>query len=232
MRPNKREFYWYGSEESQQAPGREPRGYSFWPTQVLDQLMVFFLVLSVVASCATLAPIHALVPADPLTRPEALKPQWYFLPVYQLTHYLPRPVVATLVVLLVVLVVLWPFLDQATETRPVRPGRRRLAKFVMVVLLALGVLGYWSDANWLVLGNRVHVDARGVPHRLAAAVPAPAGPAAAPPTAVLPPVRLAPLAPGPPLIGQSSAPGAAPPGPPPMPMSPPPGPPPAPPTQP
>jgi hypothetical protein len=109
---------------------------------------------------------------------------------------------------------------------------------VIALLLALGLLGYWSDANWIVLGNRVHVDARGIPHRLATAVPAPALPVGAPAAAPLPPVRSEPLAtnslaPGPPLIGQSAAPGTAPPGPPPMPMNAtPPAPPPAPPTQP
>jgi hypothetical protein len=236
---NEREFYWYGSEESEQAPAPEPRSYHFWPTQVLDQLMVFFLALSVVVAFAVLAPVHALAPADPLTRPESVKPQWYFLPVYQLTHYLPATLVATLVVILVVLVVFWPFLDQHTEARPARPGRRRWAMFVIGLLVVLGLLGHWSDQNWIVLGDRVHVDARGIPHRLAPQAP-PGAPAPAPPPAppapenqpAHPVPEVAPL-PAPsavtppstatPLIGQSSAPGTAPPGPPPLPMNPPPG---------
>ena len=156
-------FQAHGSAQSEPEP---PRTYRFWPCQVLDQLMVLFVTLSVVVGLAVLVPIRALGPADPLTRPEVVKPQWYFLPLHQLTHYLPGVIVASLVVLAGVLLLLWPFLAPAHAYWLGPRVGRRLGVRLIILLLILGGLGLLSDRSWVVLGHEVRVDRWGIPHGL------------------------------------------------------------------
>ena len=193
------ESYPYGSVRPvpEPEPLAAPRDYRFWPTQVLDQLTVFFLLLSVLVGVAVLIPIRALGPADPLTQPEAIKPQWYFLPLHQLTHYLSGGMVATLVVVAVLLVLLWPFLERPFARRYGKHAYRSLGLLVIAGLVGLGVLGLVTDRSWVVLGRPVYVDSWGLPHRMpveeaqpAAPEPAPAGlqsPSEPPPAPTSPP---------------------------------------------
>jgi hypothetical protein len=173
-------------------PGRE-RDYHFWPTQVLDQLIVLFLTLSVLVGLAVLFPIRALGPADPLHQPVAIKPQWYFLPLHQLTRYLPAWMVAGLFVVGGVVLLVWPLLEAEAARRLGPLAGRALGVLVLAGILLLGGLGLLSDRTWVVLGHSVHVDSYGLPHSVPAADSAAAtagvlrAPPPTPPPAMNPP---------------------------------------------
>ncbi len=142
---------------------RVPPDYRFWPTQVLDQLMVVLLVVALLATAAVLAPIRPLGPADPLAQPEAVKPQWYFLPLHQLTHYLPGGLALVLALLAGVLVLLWPFLEPSLVRLFGSQVYRRLGLLVLAALLLLGLLGLISDRSLVILGKQVHFNSWGLP---------------------------------------------------------------------
>ena len=121
------------------------------------------VVLSLVIVLAVLFPGHLGPRATPDTTPTGVKPEWYFLPVYQFLKYVPKLVGLLLVNLVVVLFVLLPFLDRNPERRPgKRKGMMLIAAAGLLATLAMGAVGHFSESR---LGNW-EFDIRGVPHRV------------------------------------------------------------------
>jgi quinol-cytochrome oxidoreductase complex cytochrome b subunit len=146
--------------------------HTFYPFHVIDTAIIAYVVLAVVLSLAILHPFALHEPADPLRTPPGIKPEWYFLPMYQGIKYLP-PVVGVLGSGLVfALIILWPFID-ALVTR--LTGWRRLHVVVGVVgltlALLLGLVGQFCERSYTVGGQRYDVDIYGVPHASAAEKP-------------------------------------------------------------
>ncbi|MBX2860994.1 MAG: cytochrome bc complex cytochrome b subunit [Vampirovibrio sp.] len=62
----------------------------FFPTFVLKDLMIWMLVLNVLAAAATLAPWGLGPEADPFApAPAGIKPEWYFLAMFQILKMIP-----------------------------------------------------------------------------------------------------------------------------------------------
>lgn len=117
----------------------------FYPDHVRTELRVVVAILVVaglVGLVAVFAPVGLHDPADPMNTPEHVKPEWYFLGLYQLLKYIPKTTGALLPVLGVLLVLFWPFLDRrADQSR--RAARRRLifAGVGIIVLVAMTIWG-------------------------------------------------------------------------------------------
>ena len=89
--------------------------------------------------------------ADPFNTPQHIKPEWYFLWIYQFIKVPPivmGPGVAAGLVGIaipaigIVLLTILPFLDRKPERRP---SHRRLAMVVMVLILVIfGALSIWG----------------------------------------------------------------------------------------
>ena len=89
--------------------------------------------------------------ADPLSTPEHIKPEWYFLWIYQFIKVpslvLGPGAIANLAGILIpamgiMLLILLPFLDRKPERRPVK---RRIAMAVTALIVALFVaLSIWG----------------------------------------------------------------------------------------
>lgn len=147
------------------------RGIPFFPVHVAKEGVVIVLLFAVLVTLAVLAPWEIGEPADPLLTPEHIKPEWYFLPSYQLLKYFEGPYGAVIGIFACsvpfVLLVLWPFLDRGKERHP---RKRPLAVgFGLLGLLAavfLGFLGHVSETNRTVFGQRYHIDLLGWPHRI------------------------------------------------------------------
>jgi quinol-cytochrome oxidoreductase complex cytochrome b subunit len=121
------------------------------------------VVLSLVIVLAVLFPFELGPKATPDSTPTGVKPEWYFLPVYQFLKYVPKLVGLLLVNVAVVLFVLLPFLDRNPERRPgKRKGLMLIAAAGLLATLVLGALGHLSETR---LGNW-EFDIRGVPHRV------------------------------------------------------------------
>jgi len=133
--------------------------------------VVIPILFAMLVTLSVLAPWEIGDPANPLSTPEHIKPEWYFLPSYQLLKYFEGPYGAVIGVLACslpfLLLLLWPFLDRGKERHP---RKRPLAVgFGLVGLLAalfLGWLGHISETDRSFFGKRYHIDLLGRPHRI------------------------------------------------------------------
>lgn len=62
----------------------------FFPDHFVKEAAVMALVLGVISFLATLMPMPVGEPADPLATPAGIKPEWYFLTVFQILKYVPK----------------------------------------------------------------------------------------------------------------------------------------------
>jgi quinol-cytochrome oxidoreductase complex cytochrome b subunit len=131
-----------------------------------------------------LLPVELGDKANPFVTPEGIKPEWYFLPSYQLLKYFPKLLGIFVAGIPMLLLLLWPFLDRGRERRP---SQRPLAVLIgtagLLFAIFFGIVGYMSERNVTWHGQPYHIDLYGIPHRLEKSAeqsaPQPAQPAAA-----------------------------------------------------
>ena len=145
-----------------EAEGEHPRRYKhaeypekdtipFFPNYIILEVIVSYLVLALLVVLATVLPAGLEEQADPFNTPQHIKPEWYFLWIYQFikvpSMLIGPGVLAELAGIFIpavgiVLLILLPFLDRKAERRP---SRRRLAMVVMALILAVLVaLSIWG----------------------------------------------------------------------------------------
>ena len=120
----------------------------FYPDHVRSEARVagwILLTIVIVGVLGLLVPVGIGDPADPLNTPTHVKPEWYFLALYQLLKFVPKTAGATLPVVAVALLMLWPFLDSRIE--PTRQSIRRRGVFVAIALLIFLVLTLWGEVS-------------------------------------------------------------------------------------
>ena len=163
---------WHGFSSlrrtDEDGPGAED-GVPYFPHHLLKEGAAMYVALGVLVSLALLWPAGLGEPADPLSTPAGIKPEWYFLPLYQLIKYVPGTAGMLLPALAFLLLLALPlFIDTSPERRP---GRRRrvLAGWLAVwgAIAVLGILGHLSETTRTVLGRTIHFDAMGVPRQAA-----------------------------------------------------------------
>jgi ubiquinol-cytochrome c reductase cytochrome b subunit len=138
-------------------PGRKvgeedgvPHTGLFYPDQVFKDAVLAVVVLGIVLLVALLHPAPLEAKADPTAPGYVPRPEWYFLPNFQLLKYIPTAWgewgeflgAAVVPGLAVVVLILLPYLDRNPERRPTR---RPFAS--VVALAALGTLGYLGYAG-------------------------------------------------------------------------------------
>ncbi|MDA0745151.1 MAG: cytochrome bc complex cytochrome b subunit [bacterium] len=142
-------------------------GEPFFPHHILKEGMAAYFLLGILLTLVILVPFHLGPPADPFQTPEGIKPEWYFLPMFQLLKYLPEPIAVALPGLVVFLLLLLPFLDRSPERHPRRrPVAMGLGAALLAVTLALGILGKLSETTHTIGGTTYHFDAKGLPHQV------------------------------------------------------------------
>lgn len=127
----------------------------FWPHYVLSELIAWYVILGVLVTLSAIFPAGLEGKANPLQTPEHVKPEWYFLAVYQFLkvaavfNFLGSEAPRLLGILLpgIGLAALFflPFLDHGAK-RPAskRPLMLVLVVLVLVVVIALTVWGQYS----------------------------------------------------------------------------------------
>jgi len=148
-----------------QPEGEHPRRYKhpeypekdtipFFPNYIILEVIVSLIVLAVLIVLATFLPTGLEDKADPFNTPQHIKPEWYFLWIYQFikvpSMVIGPGVLAELTGIVIpavgiLLLILLPFLDRKAERHP---RRRRLAMaitaLILVLLLALSIWGLVS----------------------------------------------------------------------------------------
>ncbi len=128
----------------------------FFPDHVRTE---FYVVLGIMAVALIIGiiglfkPVGLQAPADPLNTPLHVKPEWYFLALYQILKKIPAMVLGIqgkvlgviLPIALVGLILLWPFLD-AKPDKSKSIYRLRLA-FVIIAVVTLIALTVWGELS-------------------------------------------------------------------------------------
>jgi ubiquinol-cytochrome c reductase cytochrome b subunit len=126
----------------------------FFPNYIILEVIVSFIILAALVVLATVLPTGLEEKADPFSTPQHIKPEWYFLWIYQFIKVPPfiigPGVLAELAGIFIpaigiLLLILLPFLDRKPERRP---GKRRVALTITVAILlvfvALSIWGWYS----------------------------------------------------------------------------------------
>lgn len=128
----------------------------FYPDHVRTEFYVtigILVLVFIVGILGLIKPVGLGEPADPLNTPLHVKPEWYFLALYQILKYIPSQVLgiqgkvigAVLPVVLVGLIALLPFLDRKPDqSRRNYLIRGILVAVLMIILIALTIWGELS----------------------------------------------------------------------------------------
>ena len=136
-------------------PEQEKDSVPFFPHHFMTEfyVVVGIVVLAIiVGALGMLFPVGLQPPADPLDTPLHVKPEWYFLALYQLLKYVPSTVLGiegpmlavSMMAVAVLAVVIWPFLDRKQDSK--KAMRTRAIITVVGVILAIA-LTIWGEVS-------------------------------------------------------------------------------------
>ena len=133
-------------------PEGEQDSVPFFPNHFMTEFYVVIgivILAIVVGALGILFPVGLGDPADPLNTPLHVKPEWYFLAMYQLLKYVPPsvlgiegPMFAVVMIAVAVLVVtIWPFLDNKADSKKAMRMRVIVTIVGAILAIALTVIG-------------------------------------------------------------------------------------------
>ena len=116
----------------------------FFPDHVKTEAKVVLglvVVALIIAAYGMASPVGVGDPADPMNTPLHVKPEWYFLALYQLLKYIPKTAGVVIPMIAVILVTLWPFIDR-------KPDRSRKTQMIRGILAVVGVILFIAGTIW------------------------------------------------------------------------------------
>lgn len=128
----------------------------FYPDHLRTEFYVVLGILAVVfiiAIAGSIKPVGIGEPADPLNTPLHVKPEWYFLALYQILKEIPPMILGIegkvigviIPIVLVGLILVWPFLDTKPDrSRKAYWVRLAFALFAVIIIIALTIWGELS----------------------------------------------------------------------------------------
>jgi cytochrome b6-f complex subunit 4 len=136
-------------------PETEKDSIPFFPDHFRTELYVVIGIVAlavVIGGLGMLSPVGLQDPADPLNTPMHVKPEWYFLALYQLLKYVPPtvlgingPMFAVVSIILgLVVITFLPFLDKKADSK--KAMRMRAIGVAVFVVLAIA-LTIWGEVS-------------------------------------------------------------------------------------
>jgi quinol-cytochrome oxidoreductase complex cytochrome b subunit len=107
--------------------------------------LVFGVFVIIVGLAGMVWPVGLQEPADPMNTPAHVKPEWYFLALYQLLKYIPKGIGAAAPVILIGIILIWPFFDRKPDKSKKNTRNRGLA--MLIIMLVLMALTLWGDVS-------------------------------------------------------------------------------------
>ena len=120
----------------------------FYPDHVSNEAKVVLgisVVAIVIGLIGLFSPVGLGDPADPMNTPAHVKPEWYFLGLYQLLKYISKTAGAVLPILGVLLITIWPFIDRKPDTT--RRSYRSRAIGVAIFMIVLIGMTIWGEVS-------------------------------------------------------------------------------------
>ncbi|RCK77565.1 MAG: Ubiquinol--cytochrome c reductase, cytochrome B subunit [Ignavibacteriae bacterium] len=134
-------------------PEKAMKTMPFFPNFLLRDLLLWLIVLNILAILAVLYPWELGVKADPFApAPAGIKPEWYFMFMFQTLKYIPAHIwifdgEVVGVLLFIIAGVLWtliPFWDKKTARGEKNLLINYLGLFCILYIILLTILGYLS----------------------------------------------------------------------------------------
>jgi cytochrome b6-f complex subunit 4 len=125
-------------------PEEKENSIPFFPDHVKTEAKVvvgMMVVVLAIAAYGMLSPVGLGEPADPMNTPLHVKPEWYFLALYQLLKYIPKTAGVVIPLIAVIMVVLWPFIDR-------KPDKSRKTQMIRFTFAAVGVIVFIVGTIW------------------------------------------------------------------------------------
>jgi quinol-cytochrome oxidoreductase complex cytochrome b subunit len=123
----------------------EDNSVPFYPDHVSNEAKVVLgvsVIAIVIGLVGLLAPLGLGDPADPMNTPAHVKPEWYFLGLYQLLKYISKTAGAVLPIMGVLVITLWPFIDRKPDTTTNAYRNRAIGVVIfMIILIAMTIWG-------------------------------------------------------------------------------------------
>lgn len=94
-----------------------PATFNFFPDHLYTELMIGLILMILLSALATIFPAAMGPPADPLTTPEVIKPEWFFYVAFRWLKLMSGTAAVLSMGLIVFLMFAWPFVDAEIRKR-------------------------------------------------------------------------------------------------------------------
>ncbi len=92
---------------------KDEGSFSFFPDHLYTELIIGLVLMVVLSALATIFPAIMGPPADPLTTPEVIKPEWFFYVAFRWLKLFSGTAAVLSMGLVVGVMFVWPFIDAA-----------------------------------------------------------------------------------------------------------------------
>ena len=120
----------------------------FYPDHVLTEFWVavgLLVIIIIIGMIGMFSPVGIGDPADPMDTPAHVKPEWYFLALYQVLKFIPKSTGAIGPVIALILLTLLPFIDSKPDKSK---KSQRIRFYTVLVLLAISIaLTIWGEVS-------------------------------------------------------------------------------------
>lgn len=144
-------MYLPGTEKdraAEQALSKREGVYHFYPDHLASELAVSLYLILIITLLALAFPAKMGPPADPLTTPEHIKPEWYFYPMFHLLKVIPGAAGVIVMTLLGLVMLIWPILDHyVLQKFDKLLFKNRLELSIVLGIVVLGFYLAWAVAE-------------------------------------------------------------------------------------
>ena len=120
----------------------------FYPDHILTEFWVavgLLVIIIIIGLVGMFSPVGIGDPADPMDTPAHVKPEWYFLALYQLLKFIPKSAGAVGPVIALILLTLLPFIDRKPDKSK---KSQRIRFFTVLFLLVISIgLTIWGEVS-------------------------------------------------------------------------------------
>jgi cytochrome b6-f complex subunit 4 len=120
----------------------------FYPDHILTEFWVavgLLIIIIIIGLIGMFSPVGIGDPADPMNTPAHVKPEWYFLALYQLLKFIPKSAGAVGPVIALILLALLPFIDSKPDKSK---KSQRIRFYTVLVLLVISIaLTIWGEVS-------------------------------------------------------------------------------------
>lgn len=120
----------------------KPHSFNFFPDHLYTELIIGLSLLIILTTLAVAVPAHLGPPADPLTTPEIIKPEWFFYVAFRWLKLFSGTAAVISMGVVVITMFAWPWIDGAIRKR--NPNSELSVYVGIAAVLAIVGLTVWE----------------------------------------------------------------------------------------